>query len=264
MPETAAGEMIIGHLHHDLRSDRLPFAAPLRAPAARAAGGVAGKTGWFFQRLELFRQGRSLFSSEGGRETDVMEQASVVVEAEQKGTDDARTAGITETANHAVDGSNPLDLHHRRPFPRGIGRIATLRDDSVQVAAGFFKPLSCLAKIGRNGLGWRWFRRAPMPAKCSRSPVSPPTSKSGSTGRPCARSASQASRHPTRSFVPPNCSMRRRIRRRCSRTRIAGVAAGRAGDFGIVVGVDRDDQAEELRRNGADVVVSDLAELLGR
>jgi beta-phosphoglucomutase family hydrolase len=43
---------------------------------------------------------------------------------------------------------------------------------------------------------------------------------------------------------------------------LAGVAAGRAGDFGIVVGVDRADQAEELRRNGADVVVSDLAELM--
>jgi beta-phosphoglucomutase family hydrolase len=43
---------------------------------------------------------------------------------------------------------------------------------------------------------------------------------------------------------------------------IAGVAAGRAGDFGLVVGVDRVDQAEELRRNGADVVVGDLADLL--
>ncbi len=43
---------------------------------------------------------------------------------------------------------------------------------------------------------------------------------------------------------------------------LAGVAAGRAGDFGLVVGVDRADQAEELRRNGADVVVTDLAELL--
>jgi phosphoglycolate phosphatase-like HAD superfamily hydrolase len=30
----------------------------------------------------------------------------------------------------------------------------------------------------------------------------------------------------------------------------------------LVVGVDRTDQADELRRNGADVVVSDLAELL--
>jgi beta-phosphoglucomutase family hydrolase len=43
---------------------------------------------------------------------------------------------------------------------------------------------------------------------------------------------------------------------------IAGVAAGRAGQFGFVVGVDRVDHAEELRRNGADVVVGDLAELL--
>ncbi|MFC5803411.1 HAD family hydrolase [Streptomyces formicae] len=43
---------------------------------------------------------------------------------------------------------------------------------------------------------------------------------------------------------------------------LAGVAAGRAGRFGIVVGVDRAGQADELRRHGADVVVSDLAELL--
>lgn len=44
---------------------------------------------------------------------------------------------------------------------------------------------------------------------------------------------------------------------------ISGVAAGRAGHFGVVVGVDRVGQAEALRRNGADIVVSDLAELLG-
>lgn len=41
-----------------------------------------------------------------------------------------------------------------------------------------------------------------------------------------------------------------------------GVAAGRAGGFGLVVGVDRVGQSEALRRNGADVVVTDLAELL--
>jgi beta-phosphoglucomutase family hydrolase len=44
---------------------------------------------------------------------------------------------------------------------------------------------------------------------------------------------------------------------------LAGVEAGRAGGFGFVVGVDRVGQAEELRRHGADLVVSDLAELLG-
>jgi len=43
---------------------------------------------------------------------------------------------------------------------------------------------------------------------------------------------------------------------------IAGVEAGRAGHFGYVVGVDRVGQAAELRRHGADIVVSDLAALL--
>jgi len=45
---------------------------------------------------------------------------------------------------------------------------------------------------------------------------------------------------------------------------LAGVAAGRAGHFGLVVGVDRADQADALRAHGADVVVEDLAELLPR
>jgi beta-phosphoglucomutase family hydrolase len=45
---------------------------------------------------------------------------------------------------------------------------------------------------------------------------------------------------------------------------LAGVAAGRAGRFGFVVGVDRVGQAEALREHGADLVVSDLAELLKR
>lgn len=43
---------------------------------------------------------------------------------------------------------------------------------------------------------------------------------------------------------------------------LAGVAAGRAGGFSLVVGVDRVGQADELRASGADVVVTDLAELL--
>jgi beta-phosphoglucomutase family hydrolase len=43
---------------------------------------------------------------------------------------------------------------------------------------------------------------------------------------------------------------------------LAGVAAGRAGGFGFVVGVDRAGQAEALREHGADAVVSDLADLL--
>lgn len=44
----------------------------------------------------------------------------------------------------------------------------------------------------------------------------------------------------------------------------AGVAAGRAGNFGIVVGVDRVGQHDALVEHGADIVVTDLSELLTR
>lgn len=43
---------------------------------------------------------------------------------------------------------------------------------------------------------------------------------------------------------------------------LSGVQAGRAGGFGLVIGVNRADIAEALRENGADLVVDDLAELL--
>lgn len=43
---------------------------------------------------------------------------------------------------------------------------------------------------------------------------------------------------------------------------LSGVEAGRAGRFGCVIGVDRVGQADALREHGADIVVSDLAELL--
>jgi HAD superfamily hydrolase (TIGR01509 family) len=45
---------------------------------------------------------------------------------------------------------------------------------------------------------------------------------------------------------------------------LAGVEAGRSGDFGFVVGVDRVGQGDALRAHGADTVVRDLAELLDR
>jgi beta-phosphoglucomutase family hydrolase len=44
---------------------------------------------------------------------------------------------------------------------------------------------------------------------------------------------------------------------------LAGVASGKAGGFGFVVGVDRLGQADALRAHGADIVVTDLADLLG-
>jgi beta-phosphoglucomutase family hydrolase len=43
---------------------------------------------------------------------------------------------------------------------------------------------------------------------------------------------------------------------------LAGVAAGRAGAFGFVIGVNRVGQREALLEHGADIVVDDLDELL--
>jgi len=43
---------------------------------------------------------------------------------------------------------------------------------------------------------------------------------------------------------------------------LAGVEAGRNGGFGLVLGVDRQGDAEALRQHGADLVVTDLKELL--
>ncbi len=43
---------------------------------------------------------------------------------------------------------------------------------------------------------------------------------------------------------------------------LSGVAAGRAGNFGFVIGVDRVGQADALREHGADIVVDDLDDLL--
>jgi len=45
---------------------------------------------------------------------------------------------------------------------------------------------------------------------------------------------------------------------------LAGVEAGHAGGFALVVGVDRVGQAAELKAHGADFVVQDLAELLDK
>ncbi len=43
---------------------------------------------------------------------------------------------------------------------------------------------------------------------------------------------------------------------------LAGVEAGRAGDFGYVIGVDRVGQAADLIKHGADIAVKDLTELI--
>lgn len=42
---------------------------------------------------------------------------------------------------------------------------------------------------------------------------------------------------------------------------LAGVEAGKKGQFALVIGIDRSEQADELMKRGADIVVRDLAEI---
>ena len=84
-------------------------------------------------------------------------------------------------------------------------------------------------------------------------PVTPGTART-STIRWCRRSTPRATGARALGLEPSTAAV--------FEDALAGVAAGRAGGFGFVVGVDRLGQADALTEHGADVVVTDLAELL--
>ena len=80
--------------------------------------------------------------------------------------------------------------------------------------------------------------------------------------RPQARAAGQAGTgHFLAAARTPRC--RARPQRGRVEDAVSGVRAGRAGGFGLVVGVDRGVGADKLTESGADLVVTDLAELVG-
>lgn len=70
-----------------------------------------------------------------------------------------------------------------------------------------------------------------------------------------------ASRVPTRMSERPSWSAPLRTALPPVVDAVAGVAAGRAGGFRLVIGLDRNVGEEALLRAGADLVVSDLAQL---
>src|SRR5690606_13989563 len=112
VPEPAAAYVVVAHLDDQRRPQRLPVGAARRAPAARAAGRVAGEAGRLDQRLQAARQRGPLAGRDGRGEADVVEAAAVVVETEQQRADLAAVAGVTEAADDAVRRAQPLHLQH--------------------------------------------------------------------------------------------------------------------------------------------------------
>ena len=122
----------------------------------------------------------------------------------------------------------------------------------------------------------RFVRRGARPRAAHRGRVLERQHRAGPRGRGPRRPVRGADRRRRRRragprrqtgarHVPRRCRGARRRRTRTAAVfedALAGVAAGRAGRFGFVVGVDRVGQRDALLERGADVVVDDLAELL--
>ena len=112
MPETVSGDMVEPHFHHQFRTQWLPLAAALRAPAARTTRRVAGEARRLAQRLQTLGQ-RSTFTIGDRRcEADVVELAVLVIETEQQRPDLGPIGKIAEATDDAVGSAHSLHLHH--------------------------------------------------------------------------------------------------------------------------------------------------------
>ena len=133
-----------------------------------------------------------------------------------------------------------------------------LRNNGIAPYPGSIRLLDHLAGLGIPAAVVSSSRNA---VRFSRPPVWPTASRSSPTASSRPNAASPASRRRTCSSpprglgVPPDKAV-------VVEDALSGVAAGRAGGFGLVVGVDRGAGRAALAANGADVVVDDLAELV--
>src|ERR1700730_3221156 len=84
VPEAATGEMVVAHLADQDRAQRLPVGRAPLAPAAGSSRAPAGEARRLDERHHQALDLAALGVAEAGAETDVVEQALLVVEAEQQ------------------------------------------------------------------------------------------------------------------------------------------------------------------------------------
>ena len=127
-----------------------------------------------------------------------------------------------------------------RTYPSTVALVHTLHDAGVATA---------VISASRN-LAPCWTAQESL--TCSRSSVDGQTAADlGIPGKPdpavFLEAARRLSATPARTAVVEDA--------------VSGVAAGRRGDFGLVIGVDRGGNRDLLAEAGADMVVDDLAEV---
>src|SRR5688572_10573836 len=140
--EAAAAEVVVADFDDELGVERLPFGAALRAPAARAAGRVAGEAGRLDELLEPLRERGLVLGADRRAEADVVEQAPVVVEPEQQRADERAVGAVTEAADDAVGRAHALDLDHALTVAGLVGQVEALGDHPVERRADAGEPLA--------------------------------------------------------------------------------------------------------------------------
>ncbi len=137
--------------------------------------------------------------------------------------------------------------------------LTVIKRDGVQPYEGSVRYVKAAREAG---CAPRSCRRAPTPRRCSRRPGWTACSRSGSTTRWPKRANLRGKPAPDTFLEAARLLGVAAANAVVYEDALAGVAAGQAGHFGLVVGVDRVGQADQLHAHGADVVVKDLAELL--
>jgi alpha,alpha-trehalase len=127
-----------------------------------------------------------------------------------------------------------------KAFPSSVALVRRLQDDGIGTAV-ISASRNCRAILAAAGIGDLFSVRVDG-TDCARLEL---------PGKPSPAVFLEAAR---RLGVDP-------VRAAIVEDAQAGVRAGRAGNFGLVIGVDRCGQAEQLFAEGADIVVTDLAEL---
>src|SRR5437764_1122846 len=79
--EAPTGDLVVADLDDQHGFQRLPLAGSLGVPAARAARSASGEAGRLDQSFEVLGEPRAFGCRHGGGETDVIQQALLVIEA---------------------------------------------------------------------------------------------------------------------------------------------------------------------------------------
>ena len=137
-----------------------------------------------------------------------------------------------------------------------------LADEGVEPYAGLGRADGRAG--GRGASRWRSCRARRTRRPCWLQPGSPTASTSSSTAR--SRASRVCKGKPSgETYTYAAQLLKAPVERAVVvEDALSGVAAGRDGGFGLVVGVDRGAGRDALIEQGADIVVEDLAELVTR